>query len=149
MEKQEKTVKNCFKKGAISTQFIGEAIGKHQSKKSIGAHQIFLGQVRADFIDEKEVIAIDYSSYEEMANGIFAEIRETAFTKFDLVCLHIYHSLGIVKSGEICLFVFVSAAHRKMAQKAIEFIVEEIKEKAPVFGKELFADESHVWKVNK
>ncbi len=148
MEKQERTVKNCFKEGAISAQFIGESIGKHQSKTTIGAHQIFLGQVRADFIDGKEVVAIEYSTYEEMANRVFNEIRETAFTKFDLVCMHIYHSIGVVKSGEICLFVFVSSAHRKMAQQAIEFIVEEIKEKVPIFGKELFADESHVWKVN-
>lgn len=149
MEKQEKKLKNCFKEGAISSGFIGESIGKHQSKTTIGAHQIFLGQVRADQIDGKEVVAIEYSSYEEMANQVFDQIREAAFAKFDLVCMHIYHSSGIVRSGEICLFVFVSSAHRKMAQKAIEYIVEEIKEKVPVFGKELFADDSHVWKVNK
>lgn len=149
MEQEKKVVKNCFKNGAISSSFIGESIGKHQSKKSIGAHQIFLGQVRADLIEGKEVLAIDYSAYEEMANTVFEEIREAAFTKFDLVCMHIYHSIGVVQTGEICLFVFVSSAHRKMAQKAIEFIVEEIKEKVPVFGKELFSDETHVWKVNK
>lgn len=149
MEKQERKLKNCFKEGAISSEFIGESIGKHQSKTTIGAHQIFLGQVRADQIDGKEVVAIEYSSYEEMANQVFDQIREAAFAKFDLVCMHIYHSSGVVKSGEICLFVFVSSAHRKMAQKAIEYIVEEIKEKVPVFGKELFADDSHVWKVNK
>lgn len=148
MGKEEKALKNCFKQGAISAQFIGDSIAKHQSKTSIGAHQIFLGQVRADEIDGKEVMAIEYSGYEEMANKVFEEIREAAFQKFDLVCMHIYHSSGVVETGEICLFVFVSSKHRKMAQKAIEFIVEEIKEKAPVFGKELFADSSHVWKVN-
>ena len=43
--------------------------------------------------------------------------------------MHIYHSLGVVKTGEICLFVFVSSKHRKDVQLAIEFIVEEIKKK--------------------
>ena len=148
MGKEEKALKNCFKQGAISAQFIGDSIAKHQTKKTIGAHQIFLGQVRADEIDGKEVKAIEYSAYEEMANKVFEEIREAAFQKFELVCMHIYHSAGVVETGEICLFVFVSSKHRKMAQKAIEFIVEEIKEKAPVFGKELFADSSHIWKVN-
>ena len=148
MGKEEKALKNCFRQGAISAQFIGDSIAKHQTKKTIGAHQIFLGQVRADEIDGKEVMAIEYSAYEEMANKVFAEIREAAFEKFELVCMHIYHSAGVVETGEICLFVFVSSKHRKMAQKAIEFIVEEIKEKAPVFGKELFADSSHVWTVN-
>ena len=142
-------MKNCFKEGAITPDFIATSIAHHQVKTNIGAHQIFLGQVRSDLINDKEVVAIDYSAHEEMANKAFHEIRENTFEKFDLTCMHIYHSIGIVKSGEICLFVFVSSAHRKMVQQAIEFVVEEIKAKIPVFGKELFEDDSHVWKVNK
>ena len=142
-------MKNCFKQGAISSDFIGESIAHHQVKTNIGAHQIFLGQVRKDLIDGKEVVAIDYSAHEEMANKAFHEIRESAFDQFDLTCMHIYHSIGMVKAGEICLFVFASSPHRKDAQKAIEFLVEEIKAKVPVFGKELFEDESYVWKENK
>ena len=142
-------MKNCFKEGPISSGFIGESIAHHQVKTNIGAHQIFLGQVRADKIDEKEVTAIEYTAYEEMANKAFHNIREATFEKFDLTCMHIYHSIGIVKTGEICLFVFVSSAHRKEVQKAIEFVVEEIKEKAPVYGKELFEDGSFEYKVNK
>lgn len=146
---EPKKVKNCFIEGPISSTFIGESIGKHQSKTTIGAHQIFLGQVRKDIIDSKSVISIEYTSHVDMANKVFEEIREEAFSKFDLTCMHIYHSLGEVKIGEICLFVFVSSAHRKAAQKAVEFIVEEIKLKSPIFGKENLEDESHVWKVNQ
>lgn len=150
MEREKKVVKNCFREGAIAAAFIGDSIAKHQTKTTIGAHQLFLGQVRADVTeDEREVVAIDYSAYEEMANGVFEDIREEAFKKFNLVCMHIYHSKGVVKAGEICLFVFVSSAHRKMAQLAVEFIVEEIKNKAPIFGKEILSDHSHIWKVNK
>ena len=141
-------MKNCFKEGAISSDFIGTSIGHHQVKTNIGAHQIFLGQVRADIIDEKEVVAIEYSAHEEMANKAFHDIREAAFEKFDLTCMHIYHSLGTVKTGEICLFVFASSAHRKEAFAAIEYLVEEIKEKVPVFGKEMFEDGEFVHKVN-
>ncbi len=146
---EPKKIKNCFREGAISSTFVGESIGKHQSKTTIGAHQIFLGQVRKDTIDDKSVIAIEYTSHEDMANKVFEEIREEAYSKFDLTCMHIYHSLGEVKIGEICLFVFVSSSHRKAAQKAIEFVVEEIKLKSPIFGREILEDESHVWKVNQ
>ena len=142
-------MKNCFKQGAISSDFIGESIAHHQVKTNIGAHQIFLGQVRKDIIEGKEVTAIEYSAHEEMANMAFHEIRESAFDKFNLTCMHIYHSLGRVNAGEICLFVFASSPHRKDAQKAIEYLVEEIKAKVPVFGKELFEDETYVWKENK
>ncbi|MBD3637910.1 MAG: molybdenum cofactor biosynthesis protein MoaE [Crocinitomicaceae bacterium] len=145
----ETKYKNVFVEGPITPEKIATSIAHHQVKTQIGAHDIFLGQVRADEIEGKTVQAIDYSAYEDMALKVFHEIRESAFDKFDLTCMHIYHSKGIVKSGEICLFVFTSSAHRKEAMDACRYIVEEIKEKAPVFGKELFEDDSHQWKVNK
>lgn len=141
--------KNVFVEGPISPEKIATSIAHHQVKTNIGAHDIFLGQVRADEIDGKVVMAIDYSSYEEMALKTFHDIREAAFSKFDLTCMHIYHSTGMVKAGEICLFVFTSSAHRKEAMDACRYLVEEIKEKAPVFGKEVFEDETHQWKTNK
>ena len=140
--------KNVFKQGAISSEFIGESIAKHQTKTTIGAHNIFLGQVRSDVIDNKTVTAIEYTAYEEMANAKFHEIREAAFEKFELTCMHIYHSLGTVNAGEICLFVFVSSPHRKIVFESLEYIVEEIKANVPVFGKEIFEDSSHQWKKN-
>ena len=145
---KNKKPKNVFKEGAISSEFIAKSIANHQSKTGIGAHNIFLGQVRADEINGKIVTAIDYTAYEEMANAKFHEIREAAFDKFDLNCMHIYHSIRKVNIGEICLFVFVSSPRRKEVFPAIEFIVEEIKANVPVFGKEIFEDESHQWKVN-
>lgn len=145
---KERKPKNVFKEGAISSEFIANSIAKHQSKTSIGAHNIFLGQVRADDIDGKTVSAIEYTAYEDMANAKFHEIREATFEKFNLTCMHIYHSLGTVKSGEICLFVFVSSPRRKEVFKTLEFVVEEIKAKVPVYGKEIFEDSTHQWKVN-
>lgn len=144
----ETKAKNVCIEGAITSDFIGQSIAKHQTKTSIGAHNIFLGQVRADVIDGKTISAIEYTAYEDMANAKFHEIREATFEKFNLTCMHIYHSLGIVKAGEICLFVFVSSPRRKEVFKALEYVVEEIKAKVPVFGKELFEDNTHQWKVN-
>ncbi len=145
---KDKKPKNVFREGPISSDFIGNSIYKHQTKTSIGAHNIFLGQVRADEIDGKVVSAIEYTAYEDMANQKFYEIREAAFEKFELTCMHIYHSLGTVKIGEICLFVFVSSPRRKVVFEALEFIVEAIKADVPVFGKEIFEDNSHQWKKN-
>ncbi len=146
---EEKKIKNIFVQGAISPVFIGDSIAKHQTKTSIGGHSIFLGQVRADLIDEKLIAAIDYTSYEEMALDKMHEIREAIFAKYDLVCMHVYHSLGIVAAGEICLFVFTSAKHRKAAINACEELVELIKKELPIWGKEMFEDETHKWKTNK
>ena len=145
----KKKPKNVFVQGAISPEFIGSSIAKHQIKTGIGAHNIFLGQVRADEINGKTVSGIEYSTYDEMANTKFHEIREATFAKYELSCMHIYHSTGLVKTGGICLFVFVSSPHRKAVFEALEYVVEEIKANVPVFGKEIFEDETHQWKVNR
>ena len=149
MTEKKKKIKNSLVEGPITPEKIATSIAHHQVKTNIGAHDIFLGQVRADEIDGKLVSGIEYSAHYEMAEIKFNEIRESAFDKFDLTCAHIYHSRGLVKTGEICLFVFTSSQHRDMAMDACRFLVEEIKANVPVFGKEIFEDESHQWKVNK
>ena len=141
-------MKKVFIEGAISPEFIAESIAKHQSKHSIGAHNIFLGQVRADEINDQTVQAIEYTCYEELADKKLFEIRENAFGKYDLTCMHIYHSLGKVNTGEICFFVFVSSKRRKEVYEATEYIVNRVKKDVPIFGKEIFEDQSHQWKVN-
>ncbi len=141
--------KSIFIQGAISPGFISDSIAKHQQKTKIGAHSIFLGQVRADQKAGESVSAIEYSAYEEMANEKMLAIREEIITKYALSCMHVYHSLGTVSCGEICLFVFTSAAHRKEAIEACEETVERIKSELPIWGKELFSNELHQWKTNK
>ena len=63
--------------------------------------------------------------------------------------MHVHHSLGIVKAGEISLFVFASSPHRKAAIEACNETVERIKKELPVWGKELFENENYQWKENK
>lgn len=145
----DKKIANIFVQGAIASSFIGDSIQKHQPKTTIGAHGIFLGQVRADIINDKKVAAIEYTTYEEMALQKMHEIREEIFAKYPLTCMHIYHSLGTVAAGEICLFVFTSSPHRKAAIDACEEVAERIKAELPVWGKEILEDDTHQWKQNK
>lgn len=140
---------NVFIQGAISPEKIAASIASHQAKTNIGGHSIFLGQVRSDVVDNKTVRSIAYTAYEEMANEVIHTIRESAFRKFSLNCLHVYHSLGEINAGELCLFVFTSSKHRKEAIEACNYVVEEIKAKAPIFGREIFEDKSFKWKVNQ
>jgi molybdopterin synthase catalytic subunit len=144
----ERKPKNIFVQGAIQATFIADSIQKHSTKTSIGGHSIFLGQVRADEVEGKKVSAIEYTAYEQMALEKMHEIRESVFEKYPLTCMHVYHSLGTVVAGEICLFVFTSSAHRKAAIDACEETVERLKAELPVWGKEILEDETHHWKVN-
>ncbi len=145
---KERKPKNIFVQGPITASFIADSIQKHSTKTGIGGHSIFLGQVRADKIDGKQVASIEYTAYEDMALEKMHVIRESVFARYDLTCMHVYHSLGNVKAGEISLFVFTSSAHRKAAIDACEETVERIKAELPVWGKEMLTDETYVWKEN-
>ena len=83
-----------------------------------------------------------------MAENEIENIRENIIEKYQLTCAHVLHSIGKVNAGEICLFVFVSSPHRKEAMDACREMVDLIKSSVPVFGKELFEDDSYQWKEN-
>ncbi len=144
----KKKKQNVFVEGPISPAFIAENITSHSTKLDIGGHAIFLGQVRGDVYHEQKVKAIEYSCYRAMADKKMYEIREYAFARFEIACMHIYHSLGKVKAGDICVFVFVSSRHRKASMDACREIIERIKTEVPIWGKEIFEDESYKWKNN-
>jgi molybdopterin synthase catalytic subunit len=141
--------KKVFVDGPISPAFIADSIAKHSSKTDIGAHSIFLGQVRADEKEGGIVAAIEYTAHTEMAEEQFHQIREAIFDKYALTCMHIYHSLGKVAAGGISLFVFTSSAHRRDAMDACNEIVERIKQEVPIWGKELLENGGYVWKESR
>lgn len=140
--------KNIFVQGAISSEKIAQSIKNHSKKTNIGAHSIFLGQVRADKKNGSVVTAIDYTAYEDMALEKAFEIREAIFEKYNLTCMHIYQSLGRVSTGEVCLFVFTSSPHRNAAIQACEELVERIKKELPIWGKEIYSNTAETWKIN-
>lgn len=145
---KEKTLKNIFVEGPIPSQKIADDIQQHSVKTDIGAHSIFLGQVRADETEKGLVTAIEYTAYTDMVLEKMTVIRETLFAKYALRCMHVFHSLGRVPVGEICLFVFVSSRHRKDAMAACDELVEAIKFQLPIWGREIIADRQTQWKVN-
>ena len=97
---KERKPKNIFVQGPVAASFIADSIQKHSTQTAIGGHSIFLGQVRADMINDKKVAAIEYTTYEEMALDKMHIIREDIFSKYELTCMHVYHSLGKVAAGE-------------------------------------------------
>ena len=145
---EETKVVKLLVEGPVSMHYIADSIAKHSANASIGAHDIFLGQVRSDVIEGKIVIGIDYTCYAEMAEEKINEIKEAALTRFKLNSVQVQHSIGVVNSGDISLFVLVCAGHRVEAFEACRWIVEEIKANVPIWGKEFFDDETYRWKTN-
>lgn len=152
-EKRTHRKRDIFVEGAIPTSFIAESIAKHATRTDIGGHEIFLGQVRADqqpgTDNQQRTVAIEYTAYRDMANEQMTVIREEAFARWpQMTCLHVHHSQGVIKAGELCFMVFASAPHRRQAREAVAFVTDEVKKRLPIFGKEILSDDSHLWKHN-
>ena len=145
--------RDIFTEGPIDPAFIAQSIAKHATRHDIGAHEIFLGQVRADHRTgdgsiAKAVTGIEYTAYRDMANEQMTIIRDEAFARWPITCLHVHHSQGVIKAGELCFFVFASSAHRQAAREAVAYVTDEVKQRLPIFGKEIMEDGEHVWKRN-
>lgn len=133
--------------GPIPTDLITELVTKAGNDDESGGYSLFIGQVRRDIVEGKSVKAIEYSAYEEMVIGESDKIKKLILSEFDDVkSIHIIHSKGIVNTGQISLIVSVSAGHRRQAMDACSKAVELVKEKLPVWKKEIFEDDSDKWK---
>lgn len=138
-----------FVQGPISPQDITEEIQHYNSKKRTGAYSLFLGQVRNDLINGKEVRAIEYSTYKKMVIKKFDTLSTGLFKAYEINGLRVLHSLDMVPCGGISLMVLATAGHRSAAMDACRVAVDLIKSELPIWGKELFEDGEHVWKSNK
>lgn len=136
--------------GPLTSAAISEIIAKGGENQECGAHSLFLGQVRRDGADGKSVKAIEYSAFEEMVTMEADKINKSILSEFDDVkAFEIIHSKGVVKSGEISMLVMISAGHRDHASRACAKAVELIKERLPIWKKEIFEDDSAQWKENE
>lgn len=138
--------KHILVKGPITASLVAEQLGKLQGDIEAGAHSLFLGQVRKDRVSDQTVEAIEYSAYDEMVEKECGRIKDTIMAAFSYVRdVIILHSTGVVKAGEMSLFVMITAGHRDHATRACRHALEMIKENFPVWKKEIFDDGSHKW----
>lgn len=133
--------------GPISPVLISELMTLGNDDPGAGAVSVFIGRVRNDEEGGRRVSAIEYSAYPEMAEKEAENIISIVLTAFtDLRHIYIAHSVGVVKAGEASLFILVSAGHRDQATRACRHAVEMVKERLPVWKKEIFDDDTTRWR---
>jgi len=122
-------------KKKIGSSIINEVLSKADEKQ--GACIVFFGIVRADEINGKKVKEIFYDCYVEMAEKEIRKIEDEAKEKFGIKEAVIKHRIGKVKVNDVSLFVGVVSPHRKEGFSAIQYIIDEIKERVPIWKKEI------------
>src|SRR5438105_14862049 len=102
-----------------------------------GAIVDFFGVVRK-MEAGREIEGIDYEAHETMARHQLQLIADAATEKFQLKRVMLQHRIGFVSAGEASLFLRVSAQHRGAAFEASKWIVDELKQKVPIWKKPRF-----------
>lgn len=98
-----------------------------------GAIVGFIGTVRK----EKKLLSLKYECYKEMALKQMKILAASARRKFKVRDIVIIHRVGIIKTHEIVVIILVGASHRKEAFRAVEFLIDALKKKIPIWKKEL------------
>lgn len=110
-----------------------------------GSLFLFTGIVRRDKNEKGIVKEIIYEAYEEMAEVEINKIKQRAFKSFHVNKIVIKHRIGKIRVGEVSLFIAVLSPHRKEGIQAMDYIIDQIKTRVPIWKKEILEDGSHRW----
>ena len=103
-----------------------------------GAVATFAGVVR-DHHAGRRVEKLEYHAYAAMAERILQEVALEAGRRFGTPHIAIVHRVGTLAVGDTSVFIAVASAHRREALAACAFIIDRVKEAAPIWKKEFYA----------
>jgi molybdopterin synthase catalytic subunit len=113
-----------------------EIIALKSVSKRIGGIATFLGCAR-DFSAGREVSEISFDAYGSMALEEMRTLRDEAMAKFQLIEARIVHRIGSVYSGDNIVFIAAGAEHRAAAFDACRWMIDELKQRVPIWKKEI------------
>ena len=111
--------------------------------EEIGAICIFIGVVRG-ISSGKRVLRLEYEAHEKLAPEVLAKLLEEAKARHGIIDGAIEHKVGSAGVGELVMCVAVASRHRQEAFRALEELVNAVKQKAPIWKKEV-TEEGAYW----
>lgn len=107
--------------------------------ESCGALVVFGGVVR-NHHDQRPVSALTYTAHNAIAEKVIAEVEAEAKEKFGVPQCQIVHRVGDLAIGDTAVYAVVRAAHRGAAFEAAKYAIDKVKERAPIWKQERYAD---------
>jgi len=108
-----------------------------------GGTVLFVGTVRNQ-TKGKTVVRLEFEAYARMAVSEMEKIAGQALVQFAVRKVAIHHRTGMLEIGDIPVVIAVSAAHRGAAFEACRFCIDTLKQRAPIWKKEIFED-GEIW----
>jgi MoaE-MoaD fusion protein len=114
-----------------------EAVIAEVADERASAIATFQGTVRRQSRG-RDVIALEYEAYSGMAENVMAEIADGVKSRYELCEVAVTHRVGRCKIGDVSVAIAVSAPHRQDALSACRDVIDELKERVPLWKKELY-----------
>ncbi len=132
MDGLQQSVRVRVGEGPIDPAALVAEVGRPDS----GATVLFLGTVRDHSNGRDGVTHLDYEVYEDFVESKIQEVIAEAAGRWPVLAVAVEHRSGKVMLGEASVAVAVATAHRKDAFAACEYIIDELKARAPIWKKE-------------
>jgi molybdopterin synthase catalytic subunit len=130
---------------AIVTEPIDTAAALREVESPAhGAAILFVGNVR-EVNDGKPVTGMEYTAYVPMAEKEMAAIAREASDRFDGCDVVIVHRIGELAIGEASVAIAIAHAHRDAAYQASRYVIEQLKQRVPVWKREHYTDGTREW----
>ena len=113
------------------------------ARPDCGGVATFMGTVR-NHSGARETSYLVYEAYAEMAEAVLGEIGREAQGRFGAAAVSVVHRIGRVAVGELIVVVAVSSEHRGSALSACRFVIDELKERVPIWKREV-GPEGEFW----
>ena len=97
----------------------------------------FTGVVRRQGHRLPDVVRLEYEAYAEMAEEVLADIAEEIEREWPGTAVAIHHRVGTLAVGEIAVAITAASAHRAPAFEACRAAIDRLKERAPIWKKEV------------
>lgn len=107
-----------------------------QSSRRIGGIATFLGCAR-DFSEGRDVHELSFEAYGSMALAEMKKLRSEAIEKFHLLDARIVHRVTTVRAGDNIVFIAAAAEHRAAAFDGCRWMIDELKQRVPIWKKEM------------
>ena len=109
----------------------------------------FAGVVRERSDDDRPVTGLSYEAHTVIAVAEFARIAGEARARFGPCEIAVVHRIGDLRVGDVAVAVVVASPHRGTAFDACEYVIDELKARAPIWKKEHYAGGGDSeWKQN-
>lgn len=110
-----------------------------------GAVVTFAGVARNHF-GGRPTARLSYEAYEGMAVPVLRQIAGEAQQRWQIGRVAVHHRIGTLEIGATAVLVVVAAPHRQAAFEAAAYIMDRIKEIAPIWKQEHWADGAREWR---